>query len=77
MPDLAAIAVGIVAVVAILSALLPRLWNITIPDGSGLVTIRFGQTLKRPFIAGIWFGSPSAIDYRSDERAVAASQPGV
>jgi hypothetical protein len=76
MPDLAAIAVGIVAVVAILSALLLGLWNIPMPDVSGLRTIRFRQVANLPLIAGIQFGSPSAIDYRSDSRAVAASQPG-
>jgi hypothetical protein len=73
MPDLAAIAVGIVAV---LSALLLGLWNIPMPDVSGLRTIRFRQVTNLPLIAGIQFGSPSAIDYRSDSRAVAASQPG-
>ncbi|GLS40416.1 hypothetical protein GCM10010869_60130 [Mesorhizobium tianshanense] len=76
MPDLAAIAVGIVAVVAILSALLLWLWNITMPDVSGPRTIRFRQVLNLPFIAGIWSVSPSAIDHGSDGQGVAASQLG-
>ncbi|MER9233804.1 hypothetical protein NKI56_17175 [Mesorhizobium sp. M0622] len=77
MPDLATavgVLIGVIVVVAILSALLLWLWNTTMPDVFGLKTISFWQALKLLLIAGILFGSSAAIDYTSDGRSPAASQ---